>query len=310
MTILLILLILVFLMVILSISCPVMEPFQNASSSWNPVLQTMYDPFVRFYNGFLVNWEKAITTAVSQEVEQQPLTSPTDTSNRTAPTVSRIQQNQYITKLSQQLNVPLPFITDALPSSIEPSSVSTILSILPNETRPFHEALQWMNTQLVVSQEQVGEALKGIPVTMEAFQNQCGDVSQCLLQNQDFINKVREEVYASGKQKEEETQKKQEDELIKRLSMFQKDTKLQQQYQSNLELVQQADTLKSQAESGEILKQVEVPDRPVAIGPMPKGGLALSEMEQKNPEQYNQLKQNNPSMFQLKQLLEQINRSL
>uniref|UniRef100_A0A6C0KPT6 Uncharacterized protein n=1 Tax=viral metagenome TaxID=1070528 RepID=A0A6C0KPT6_9ZZZZ len=301
---LLLLLLFVFLLTILYIGYQKKEGFENEPLD-SAFLQT-YQSFAAFYNSFLTTWEKAIVTSVSLDVSREPLQSPTQTPSGTPPTVSRLEQNNYISKLSNQLNMPLPFMTDPLPSSVDRMSIPTLLKIIPTNTTPYQNAFDWMNKQLQLSQQNLSSSLHGMPPTMESFVNSCGDVSQCILNDPVLISKVSDEINSKDSQKEQQ----QQNELVNRMNAFTKNSELQQAAKTNQVFVQQSEEIKKQAESGELYKKVNVSDRAVPVAPMPSGGLDLSIMKQSDPQQYNQLKDNYSKLFSLKQTLEQVNQNI
>jgi hypothetical protein len=80
--------------------------------------------------------------------------------------------------------------------------------------------------------------------------------------------------------------------------------------QTNQRLVKEAEKVKQQAESGELYKQVNIPDRSIQLSPLAPGDLTLSRMQETNPQEYNNLKDNYKPWFNIKSLIEQINRSV
>jgi hypothetical protein len=312
-----VLLLLLFIIVCIHLLSRNKEGFQDAASSTtltesNPLFDKnmvdTYQSFSSFYNPFMINWEKAIITAASQEVQRPPLQSPDEAPSGTPPTISRNEQNAYIAKLSEQLKKPLPPITDPLPAStsLNLSSLPMLMNTIPKDTAPYQHALDWMNNQLGTAQDNLKKALKGIPFNIETFQSQCGNVSQCLLNNQEFITKVGDEVCSSERNKG----KKQLEELVRRMNAFITNKSLLQANERNKELVKGAEKVKNDAESGELYKQVQIQDRSVYTAPMTADDLALSNLEKTNPEKYNELKTNYRQWFDLKSLMQQLSRSI
>ena len=181
---------------------------------------------------------------------------------------------------------------------------------IPKDAAPYQHALDWMNNNLQTAQNNLQKALKGIPFAIETFQTKCDGVSQCLLDNQDFITKVGDEVCSTEKRRQQQEIQEQQKELIKRMNGFLQNKQLGMAFQTNDQLVKGAEKVKEQAESGEIYKQVQVEDRPTYTAPMLPGDQALSQLQKSNPQQYNQLKTNYAQWFNLKGLIEQINRSI
>lgn len=314
--ILLWLLLLLFLLVLLSIYTRTafnLESFENQALPVN--VTRAYQQFVNFYNPFLVNWEKALTTAVSLEVPQAPQADPDSAPPPSPPPpITRNQMNVYVNRLSTQLGQPLPFVTDPLPKDIDNVTLSSILPQIPQDMTPYQNALTWMNEQMRTSQQNLAGALQGVPPTIEGFDANaptCQEVSQCLSNNPEFIaqlsQKVAQEQEEQQKKSAEDTQK----ELLNRITPFLQNASLTQAVTANQDLASQLGTVQQQAESGELYQQINLPDKEPDIPvTLPSGSFALSTMEQTNPQQYNQLKTNNKQWFDLKQLMEQINRSL
>lgn len=314
--ILLCLLFLVFVLVVLYLGTRIggnLDGFENGPLPPN-VIDT-YQRFVNFYNPFLVNWEKALTTAVSLEIPQAPQTDPdSPTSSSPPPPITRNQMNIYVNRLSDKLQQPLPFVTDQLPKDIDSTSLPSILPLLPKDMTPYQNALTWMNEQMRTSQQNLTGALQGIPPTIEGFDATaptCQEVSQCLSNNPEFIAQVSQQVAKDREQQQKKSAEEQQKELLNRIAPFLQSASLTQATDTNQDLAKQLGTVQQQAESGELYQQINVPDNTPDIPiKVPSGGLALSSMKQTNPQQYNQLKDNYKQWFDLKQLMEQINGSL
>jgi hypothetical protein len=291
------------------------EGFDTDPTSLSPTVVASYQKFVDFYNPFLVNWEKALTTAVSLEIPVAPQDDPDNpTPPSSPPPITRLQQNEYVGRLSDKLQQPLPFVTDPLPREITLSSLSAILPQIPTDMTPYQNAMTWMNEQMQSSQQNLAGALQGIPPAVEGFDATaptCQEVSQCLANNPTFIAQVSQQVQESQEQQQKQSAEDQQQELLKRIAPFLESTPLSQATATNQDLAKQLAQVQQQAQSGELYQQVNLPnkepDPPVSL---PQGALALSTMQQTNPQQYNQLKDNYKQWFDVKQLIEQINRSL
>lgn len=80
---------------------------------------------------------------------------------------------------------------------------------------------------------------------------------------------------------------------------------------NNKELAQKSQDIQNQAQSGQLVNQINVPGGNSKTSyTKPEGADKLAKMKQDNPQQYNQLQQNNTQLFNIKSLLEQINGSL
>jgi hypothetical protein len=316
--ILIILLSLLFILVIIHLCSKQIEGFADSSqtTSQTPPLDNAfmnkYKSYSRFYDSFMKTWEKAIISSASLDIPREPLESPDQTPSGTPPTISRSDQQAYIKKLSEELKKPLPPTTDPLPSStsINVSSLPDLMNRIPKDITPFQHALNWMNGNLQSSQDNLKKALQGIPFNIESFEDKCNGTSQCLLNNQEFIKKVGDQVCSSERKNQEQTIKDQQNELLQRMNSALNNQPLINSLQTNQILVSEAEKVKQQAESGELYKQVNIPDISIQFSPLAPGDLTLSNMEKTNPQEYNNLKDNYKPWFNMKSLIEQINRSV
>lgn len=316
--ILLFILLLFFLLVVLRLfaeSIQQTEGFENGALP--STLQESYQRFVEFYNPFLVNWEKALTTAVSQEIPVAPQADPANpTPPSPPPPITRIQMNEYVNRLSDKLQKPLPQLTDPLPKEINTASLSMVLSQLPKNTTPYENALQWMNQQMKDAQQNLAGALQGVPPipAVEGFDANaptCQEVSQCLANNPEFIAQVTQQVAQEQDAQKKQSAEEQQKELLQRITPFLENASLTQEGATNQELAKQLGGVQQQAESGELYSKINLPDKePDAPLTIPAGGLVMADMQKTNPQQYNQLKDNYKQWFDVKQLIEQINRNL
>lgn len=305
MTVLLVLLCLLFILIILRLfSSNGVEGFADKGDS----LSTQYGNFLDFYTGFCSNWQKAISSSVASEIPQQPLTSPSQVSpngSGSVPTISTEQMNQYIVTLSQQLSQPLPSMCITLPMSITMDSLPQIISEIPNDVQPYINALNWMNQQMAKSHSNLSAALQGQPI--EPFQDSgpdsnsvCNGLSACLANNPGLASQITEQ-----------SKKQLEDKLLSAIQPFLSNSELLQAYELNQQLVEKSQDIQNQAQSGELINQVNVPGgNTVATYTIPDGGSNLKQLSQNNPQRYNELKQNYSQLFQVKSLLEQINSNL
>jgi hypothetical protein len=279
-----------------------------------------YNKFATFYNAFLVNWDKAITTAVSLQTDQEPQATPDEeTPSSPPPLPTLLQKNKYILDLSSTLHKPLPLLTDPLPTELTSTALPQVLQSIPQEDAPYQNAMDWMNEQMQQSQQNLGQALQGQLPNIEGFEDTvngaqgapvCQEVSQCVANNPEFIAQVAQQV-----SKEQESQKKQstdtmQQELLQRILPFLQNSQLLQTGQANQALAAQADKTQQQAQSGELYQQLDLPKEPEMPTILPSGAFSLRQMQQENPQQYNQLQDNYKQWFDMKQLIEQINKSL
>uniref|UniRef100_A0A6C0KUF4 Uncharacterized protein n=1 Tax=viral metagenome TaxID=1070528 RepID=A0A6C0KUF4_9ZZZZ len=300
----LLLIILAIILLIFLYLYPVTEGFLD------PEFEKKYDTFLAFYNPFLANWEKAIMTSMSMQITQAPLTSPSQIGSATgnAPTFPRIQMNQYIEALSKKLNQPLPPLTDPLPEKVDEAMIPKLVKEVPQEPAPYENALKWMNEQLEASHQNLDGALQG--KSTEGFADncqdfKCQDYAQCM-SDPDVIDQISD---AQENQKANKL-KKQQKQITLNVDKFNKNESLQQAITQNKGLVQQSEAIKNQAQSGELLNKMKLPEDPMPPYQIPKGGNRLREMKESDPDKYKEYEKNHSSLFGIKQWMEQINGNL
>ncbi len=261
-----------------------------------PEIMRDYEAFAVFYQPFLINWEKAIMTSYG-------LQKPSLEQTQTFSAASRTELNSYIAKVSQEKGVALPSLTEALPNTIAKPTIPLLLTLVPTDSTPYLNALQWMNTQLATAQQDLASMkavegfiwarMKGLPQAhvQEAFVT-CDDIAKCM------------------DARDQAKQASQEQELIRRLRSFQNPA-LQTAMKENKRLVGKSEQIQKQAQSGELLRQFSLPTGPPSPPLIaPEGGSKLSELQKSDPAKYKSLQQQGGSMFALKGLMEQINRTI
>jgi hypothetical protein len=261
-----------------------------------PEILTSYQAFAAFYKPFLLNWEKAIVT--SYELQKSSLEQP-----QTLSAAPRAELNAYITRLSQEKGVALPPLTEALPERMAQPTLPLLLTLVPQDAAPYLNALTWMNTQLATAQQGLASMkpvegfiwarMKGLPQAhiQEPFAT-CDEIAKCM------------------DARDQAKQASQEQELIRRLATFQNPA-LQAAMKENKRLVGKSEQIQKQAQSGELLSQFSLPKGPPSPPLIaPEGGSRLSELQKNDPAKYKSLQQQGGSMFALKGLMEQINRTI
>jgi len=311
--ILLVLLLIILVILVLRLFV-VKEGFENAEDKLPSDLVQNYTKFLDFYNPFSDNWTKAITTSIATEIQQQPLTSPSQAaalanSTQTIPAPSEAEFNEYVAKLSQQLNQPLPPMPKQLPQQLDRANLSDLIKTLPNDSKPYQNALDWMNTNLDKSHANLNVALQGGKI--EGFEDQCPDISNCILNNPAVLNQIAEAELNLSKKKNKESLQKEIDQLQTKLNKFTLNQELNTAVNTNKDLVKKSEEIQRQAQSGELINQVNVPGgNTVTKYEKPAGANALAEMKQSDPQKYNDYKQNYSQWFAVKSLIEQINNNL
>lgn len=316
MTLFLILLGLLFILVILKLFAEMnIEGFEDIPL--NPDTIQKYKKFLSFYNPFCVNWDKAITSSTAAEIPQEPLTDPSQVSESgsgSVPSISIEQKNQYITILSQQLNQQFPPICETMPDMLNSANISQVIEKLPQDKQLFINALNWMNSQLQKAQAKLGDALQGKSSVetntesgkVEGFED-CQDISKCLLNNPELLKKLAIGISDQNAQ----PIKQQEEELIAKITPFLNTSELLQAFNENTVLMKKAKDIQNQAQSGELVKQINVPDgNTIATYQKPPGANNMADMKKNNPDRYNELKTNYSQWYSLKGMLDSINGSL
>lgn len=275
------------------------EGFES-SDTVRPEIMKDYQAFAAFYRPFLVNWEKAIVTSYELQKPQSAQVS-------AQVSASRADLNSYIAKVSQEKGVALPPLTDALPETIAQPTLPLLLTLVPTDSTPYLNALTWMNTQLSTAQQGLSSMMK--PVEGFIWVRMKG-----LPQHEGFVLEpfaTCDEIAKCMDARDQAKQASQEQELIRRLATFQNPA-LQTAMKENKRLVGKSEEIQKQAQSGALLKQFSLPSAKDSSTPMiaPPGGSRLSEVEKDDPAKYKSLQQQGGSMFALKGLMEQINRTL
>ena len=90
-----ILLVLLFILIILRLFV-VKEGFEL-----NQKTLDNYDKYIKFYNPFMENWKKAVTSAIGMNTPQEPLTDPSEISSNKVELPNKDEMNEYISELSK-----------------------------------------------------------------------------------------------------------------------------------------------------------------------------------------------------------------
>lgn len=299
------LVVILFILILLIPLFMVHEEFENVPL--NPLFVEQYQKYIEFHNRFMKNWEKAIVTSVQLE---KPAPSESSSS---PPPPSRNELNEYITILSNKKDTLFPQITDQLPSTVSSNSLVQYKNIIPIDSTPYLYALEWMNQQLSDSQKDLGPALKGegfrgsTSFRVEGFDNNmCQDLSQCFANNPELIAQLLK----AQKDAEEKQSISLQEELIVRLKKINDDKKIQNALKQNQELVEKSENIQKQAQSGELLSQLNIPSEPSVPYQLPPGTNALNDLEKNDPEKYKEYSKNYKQFMDMKNLMSQINNNL
>lgn len=273
-----------------------------------------YKKFSVFYNTFLDTWEKTIVTSIGldkpQEASQESPKKPISSLKPDTPT--RTEINQYINKLSKTLG-PLPPLTDPLPERTDFKDVSTIMPLIPKDPKPFQNALDWVNSKIEESHEKLKSSLKGehfmnFDMNFESFTTQF-DTLEKFVENDtnDTCQKIANcpQVEKCMKQKQMVDKKT----FFTLLDTFLTNEPLMKASEKNETLMAESKKIENQAKSGDLLSKLDLPSDTVTYE-LPKGSDKLSKMKNSDPEKYKKLKSDSGSLFDLKQMFEQINSTL
>jgi hypothetical protein len=287
------------------------ELFQNQSgpAEIDPQVAQEYDSFLKFFNQFQTNWEKAVVSSIASDIQQQPLTSPSqvssDPSGKPAePTAS--EKVEYVQILSAKEGLQFPPILPPLPNTLTPANISQVIQQIPSDTTLYSNALEYMNSNLMKAHDKFDKALTGGSLT-EGFQESCGDIAKCIENNPALLAEIGQ---AAEKQAAQDLQA-QEAELLTRIQNFNANPTLNEQAALNQQLVEKSQDIQNQAQSGELVNKINVPGgNTIAKYDLPPGADTLKQMKNSNPERYKELTSNYGMWTSLKEMLEEINSKL
>ena len=135
----------------------------------------------------------------------------------------------------------------------------------------------------------------------------CQNISQCLANNPQLAQQIAEELNAQSAQNVAQ----QEQQLMALLTPFVSTQTLTAAVEQNTVLVQKAQEIQNQAQSGELVNQINVPGgNSQTTYSMPDGSDNLKQIQQNNPDRYNELKKNYGAWVAIKGLTDQINATL
>jgi hypothetical protein len=264
--------------------------FNVQTDRFEDPIEAKYKLFAASYNEFLVAWEKAVTTSWSSKIEQAPVGEGPTSAKPPQPTKTEL--NQEITRLVMETGKSFPPLTDPMPPSVASASG------IPADPTPYRNALEWMNQHMRQSQEDLKAAMSGTssfadyaafsnPLD-EPFADMCQQMAQC----------------------QQQQQAQQQQQMGTKFDRWNGDAGLQAALQENKRLTAQAKNTQNQAQSGQLLNQLDFPSEPSVKYELPKGANALRDMKDEDPKLFDYLKSNFRVLFDFKQWTEQINRNL
>ena len=282
-------------------------------------LDKNYKIFVDIYNTFMINWEKALITLIGLN-NVSPEATPDAATNATtdAPTKpampSRNEINLYIKNLTSKLNMILPEVTDPFPKTIDVNKIDpTLLKKIPSDPIPYINALTWINTNLEKTHRDLESAMKGKKT--EGFYTEGFYTEEYTIGEHDIedfgiegfdTNEMCQQYLSCQQQNEKQIQQS----INTALLNFINNKQLLDAFARNKELIAKSEKIKKQAESGDLLKQLQLPDEEIIKYELPDGHDALNDMEKNDPAKYKEYKSKYSQWFGIKQLFDQINSNL
>jgi hypothetical protein len=300
---LLILLVLLLILVILKISVIREEGFEDSGGLSKNAIDE-YTKFSKYYNWFMTTWEKAIMSAFVSALPQTPLDNPDQVTAEGAPKPSQNDMNLYIVELAKQIGDPLPPVTVLFPEKINATTLPEVIKMIPDDSKLYINALEWMNEQLEKSQKDLGSALQGGPIQrpVEKFQNKCDDISNCLMNNPEFLSKLAEAQKKSG----QDQIRQYEQLMIARIAKFFSNNKLNSITQKSLVLLKKAEDIQKKAESGQLVNDINIPGGR-SKAKYDTSGKKLSDM---SVDERKKLQKDSAQWYAIKGLIDQINATL
>lgn len=267
----------------------------------DPKVEEKYQKFVSFYNPFIANWEKAIVTLIGLDTPVKPLTDPSQTSSATFKAPTRVEMNAYIKKLEKSTEKQLPPMTDPLPATLTPAILSDINNHISMDPTPYQNALQLMVKNQEDAQNQLNEMKKSPegfdPINpyqyTEGFET-CDDYKKCMT-DPEVIDAIAE----AQSEQQSRLQKKRQNAFESKLDKFNMNKSVKELSVKNQEYMKKAEEIQNQANSGELLNQLNLSNNDTSLDHFikPKGVYKLEQMKKENPKQYAEYEKNNTKIM-------------
>jgi len=300
MNLILILLILLFILVILRIFV-IEEGFENSGLSQNTINE--YNKFKNFYNWFMPAWKKAIISSSVYEIKQEPLQSPDQVSSSNTPKITDNEMNLYIVALANKIGKSLPQLGPLFPETININNIVSITTQIPEDSKEYINALNWINSKMMKSEGDLTSAMRGEPISIpvEKFQNKCDDVSNCL-NDPEFLSKLNKAQINNAQQQIIQY----EQQIISRINNFFSNKSLNVITPITKQLLSNADEILRKANSGELLNEINIPGGRSKIK-YDTSGKKLSDF---TDTQRKALEKSGKHWYAIKGLIDQINGTL
>jgi len=309
----------------------VQETFLDKTASMivvAPELQKKYTAFIAIYNPVMANWTKAIVSSMG--LNAPPADASKTVTNAKPVIPSQVEMNKYIGTLSDTLGKPLLAIVDPLPDTLDPDMIPLLSGVIPRVTTQMINSLEWMNMNLKKTHADLDKAMKGgKPESFVGGESLFADsspyVSEMFVQPIDGLTSLyASEQFASEQfedppvcqqflqcqQEQQQGQQQKQKEAAAVFDTFLENGPLQSAFQTNQDLVATSLKIQSQAQSGALLNQLQLPSEPAISFTLPKGSNNLKDMEKSDSAKYNDYKANYSQWFSLKQMFDQVNGNL
>jgi len=280
----------------------------------NPKLQDKYQEFVRFYNPFLINWEKAIVTSIGLDTPVKPLTSPSDISSATFKAPTRSEMNDYIKKMEKSVNKPLPMLTDPLPTILTSNVMNDISGTVSFDSAPYQNALEIM----VKNQEDALNQLNSMKKSPEGFDpinlyqytegfESCDQYKKCMT-DPDVVDAIAK---AQSEQRAKQEKNRQQ-ELENKLDKFSANQSIKALSIKNTEYIKKGEEIQEQAKNGTLLNQFNLSNNDTSLDHFikPQGVYKLQNMKRDNPKQYAEYEKKNANIMSVAALNNSISNTL
>lgn len=280
----------------------------------DPSLQKKYSTFIAFYNPFLINWEKAIVTSIGLDTPVNALTDPSQVGSGSAFTgPTRAEMNTYIQKLEKTLNKPFPFVTDALPSTLDSTLINELPQLVSMDPSSYKNALQWMNASLSKALQEM-EAMKKSPEgfdVMDKYQliedfDNCEEYAKCMSDPE-----VASKIAAAQSEQQLKKEREKRKELEKKLDNINNNYTIKLEAAKNNALIKISKEIEEQAKNGGLLNKFKLSSGAFfSRFVRPRGFGKLENMKKNNPKQYAAMEKDNGQMLGLGTLFNSISSTL
>jgi len=240
-----------------SIRLRLLEPFlgkDNTTDQWRRTPE--FKQWLSFHTDLCRFWDTVVTKALdTQQGEQaQEIDASGNITNRVIPPPDK---PAFIQGLSTTKNEGRPFIT-CRPLT-EDSPELDILAVLPSTVQVYQDTLRFVNEQVAIVKENLKKSLEGVPPPTESFADYtctAADGSTITLPS-DAVKQAKENT-AIDKDKIQQAE-----EIMNRIKpLVRIFPSMKEALEQAREGVAYLETYEAKAKSGDIYKEIDIPDRP------------------------------------------------